>query len=83
IHFEVYRSVADATSSGNAMTTSRIALPEAVCDEVYATDGHPASVTNTSRTSLTSGSVFGDDGGVRQNATVGAGLVAALTVPVA
>ncbi|MDT7709370.1 MAG: hypothetical protein QOG20_4977 [Pseudonocardiales bacterium] len=87
IHFEVYRSVADATSSGNAITTSQIALPEAVCDEVYATDGYSASVTNMSRTSLTSDNVFGDDAGVQQIAamsgTVGAGLVAALTVPVA
>jgi hypothetical protein len=72
---------------GNAITTSQIALPEAGCDQVYAPDGHPASVTNMSRTPLASDNVLGDDGGVRQHAamsgTVGAGLVAALTVPVA
>ena len=40
IHFEVYSSVADATSSGPIVKTSQIALPKETCDAVYATDGY-------------------------------------------
>jgi protocatechuate 3,4-dioxygenase beta subunit len=87
IHFEVYRAIGDATASSNAITTSQIALPEAICDEVYATDGYSASVANMSRTTLANDNVFSDDGGVEQLATmtgtVASGLTAALTVPVA
>jgi protocatechuate 3,4-dioxygenase beta subunit len=87
IHFEVYRAIGDATSSGNAITTSQIALPEAICDEVYATDGYSASVANMTRTTLANDNVFSDDGGVKQLATmtgtVTSGLTATLTVPVA
>jgi protocatechuate 3,4-dioxygenase beta subunit len=86
IHFEVYPDEAAATSAGTPSATSQIALPEDVCALVYATTGYEASVTNMSRTSLTSDNVFGDDGGVEQLATmsgdVGSGLTAALTVPV-
>jgi protocatechuate 3,4-dioxygenase beta subunit len=87
IHFEVYKAVADATSSGNAITTSQVALPEAICNEVYAAAGYEASVANMKRTSLTSDMVFRDDGAVKQLATmtgtVASGLTAALTVRVA
>ena len=37
IHFEVYASLDDATSSGQIVKTSQIALPEAVSNRVYAT----------------------------------------------
>lgn len=87
VHFEVYRSVAEATASSRAITTSQMALPQAVCDAVYATDGYGTSVTNMTRTSLQSDNVFGNDGGVEQLATVtgtiASGLTAALTVPFA
>ena len=46
IHFEVYGSVADATSSGPIVKTSQIALPAEACTAVYATDGYSASVRN-------------------------------------
>jgi protocatechuate 3,4-dioxygenase beta subunit len=86
-HFEVYKAIGDATTSDNAITTSQIALPEAICDEVYATDGYGQSVTNMGRTSLSSDNVFRDDGGVKQLATmtgtVASGLTATFTVPVA
>ena len=39
IHFEVYQSLAQATSSGQIVKTSQIALPEAACAQVYATHG--------------------------------------------
>ncbi|KQZ87973.1 3,4-dioxygenase subunit beta [Phycicoccus sp. Root563] len=86
IHFEVYSSVADATSSGQIVKTSQIALPEAACKEVYATTGYEASVANLARTSLTQDMVFGNDGGIHQLATVTGnvtdGYVANLTIGV-
>ena len=54
IHFEVYRSTAEATSDGQIVRTSQIALPQAACETVYAdTATYPASASNLSRTSLT------------------------------
>ncbi|TPG19916.1 intradiol ring-cleavage dioxygenase [Pedococcus bigeumensis] len=86
IHFEVYSSVDDATSSGQIVKTSQIALPEAACKEVYATTGYEASVQNLARTSLTQDMVFGNDGGIYQLATVTGnatdGYVANLTIGV-
>ncbi len=40
VHFEVYPDLAAATSSDNAITTSQLALPQDVCEQVYATDGY-------------------------------------------
>ncbi|MFC7488988.1 intradiol ring-cleavage dioxygenase [Knoellia sp. CPCC 206453] len=86
IHFEVYKSTAEATSSGQIVKTSQIALPEAVCKTVYATSGYEQSASNLSQTSLTSDMVFGDDGGIHQLATVAgdanSGYVANLTIGV-
>ena len=86
IHFEVYQSLSQATSSGQIVKTSQIALPEAACKEVYATNGYEQSVTNLSQTSLTSDNVFGNDGGIYQLATVTGnatdGYVANLTIGV-
>jgi protocatechuate 3,4-dioxygenase beta subunit len=86
IHFEVYRSTAEATSSGQIVKTSQLALPEAVCTTVYATAGYEQSVRNMSQTSLASDNVFGDDGGIHQLATVTgdatSGFVANLTIGV-
>jgi protocatechuate 3,4-dioxygenase beta subunit len=85
VHFEVYSSLADATSSGNAITTSQMALPQDVSEAVYATDGYSASVRNLSRVSLDSDNVFGD--GWEQElgtltGSVGAGYTATLAVGV-
>src|SRR4029079_7138017 len=52
VHFEIYSSVADATSSGPIVKTSQIALPQEACDAVYATDGYSASVGNLSQVTL-------------------------------
>ncbi|MDN5918689.1 MAG: intradiol ring-cleavage dioxygenase [Pseudonocardia sp.] len=60
IHFEVYASQADATSSGNAVRTTQLALPQDVCETVYATPGYEQSVPNLAATSLDSDNVFGD-----------------------
>jgi protocatechuate 3,4-dioxygenase beta subunit len=86
IHFEVYPNLAAATSSDNAISTSQLALPQEVCERVYATDGYSASVANLAKTSLATDNVF-SDGYQTQLATVtgdvDSGLVAGLTVPVA
>jgi protocatechuate 3,4-dioxygenase beta subunit len=85
IHFEVYPDVATATSAGTKLRTSQLALPEDVCNEVYATDGYEQSVRNMQRLSLESDMVF-SDGWSLQLATVEGstsdGLTASLTVPV-
>jgi protocatechuate 3,4-dioxygenase beta subunit len=70
IHFEVYPDEAGITDASNAIATSQVALPEDVCNQVYAQDGYEQSVSNLSEISLDSDNVFGDDGGVSQLGTV-------------
>ncbi len=69
IHFEVFPSVADATDGANAITTSQLAFPEDVCEDVYASDGYAQSAQNLSATSLEGDMVF-SDGVDQQLATV-------------
>ena len=85
MHFEVYPSLDEATDSSNKLATSQLAMPEAACNEVYATSGYEASVENLANTSLTSDNVFGDDGAELQLADVSEaaeGYLATLTVSV-
>jgi TatA/E family protein of Tat protein translocase len=70
IHFEVYPDQAGITDSTNVIATSQVALPQDVCEQVYAQDGYEASVSNLARVSLDSDNVFGDDDGAGQLATV-------------
>ncbi|HEX2699312.1 MAG TPA: hypothetical protein VHM89_03810 [Acidimicrobiales bacterium] len=85
IHFEVYPTLAQATSQRNKLATSQLALPEDACKAVYATAGYEQSVRNLAQTSLARDLVFGD-GSSQQLATmsggVGAGFTAELSVPV-
>ena len=60
IHFEVYESLDAAASGGDKLRTSQIALPKAICDEVYATGGYEQSAQNLAQTSLEGDMVFGD-----------------------
>jgi protocatechuate 3,4-dioxygenase beta subunit len=86
IHFEVYPDAASISDSTNAIATSQVALPEDVCDTVYALSGYSGSSQNLAQVSLDTDNVFGDDGGVSQLATVTgdatAGYTVALTVRV-
>jgi protocatechuate 3,4-dioxygenase beta subunit len=86
IHFEVYSSLSDATSSGPIVKTSQIALPQEACAAVYATDGYSQSVSNLARVSLKTDNVFGNDSGIHQIATMSggasSGYTAALTIGV-
>ena len=85
IHFEVNPSLAKATAAENKIATSQLALHEAICRTVYATDGYSTSVRNLAQTSLQNDNVFGD-GYASQLATVtgsvSTGYVANLSVPV-
>jgi protocatechuate 3,4-dioxygenase beta subunit len=86
IHFEVFESMSNATTAGQVLAVSQIALTDAACREVYATPGYEASVRNFPRTTLRTDTVFRDDGGIYQLATmagsVAAGYTAGLTVTV-
>ncbi|MCY1019658.1 intradiol ring-cleavage dioxygenase [Pyxidicoccus sp. MSG2] len=86
IHFEIYPSLASATSAANKLATSQLALPKATCDAVYATTGYSTSVTNLSRISLSTDNVF-RDGWTSQLASVTgnttSGYLATLNVPIA
>ncbi|RSM63924.1 intradiol ring-cleavage dioxygenase [Actinoplanes sp. ATCC 53533] len=77
IHFEVYSSLANATTGdGPIVKTSQIALPEDASDTVYASDGYRRSVSNMSRISLGTDGVFGEDSAVTELATVSGGVAA-------
>jgi protocatechuate 3,4-dioxygenase beta subunit len=85
IHFEVYPSLAAATNVTNKVATSQIALPKATSDLVYATAGYEASVTNLSRVTLASDTVFSDGSALElatMTGSVAAGLTATLTVAI-
>ncbi|HSV47192.1 MAG TPA: intradiol ring-cleavage dioxygenase [Ramlibacter sp.] len=86
IHFEVFPSLAVATSGNNDVKTSQLALPQAACATVYADSRYSGSTANLAGTSLTGDNVFGD-GSSLQVATVTGnntdGYVATLQVGVA
>ena len=79
IHFEVFESMNNATAAGQVLAVSQIALPQAACDDVYATPGYERSITNMTRTTLKSDNVFGDDGGIYQLATMAGSAAAGYT----
>ena len=85
MHFEVYPSLAKATSSSNKLATSQIAIPKDACDLVYATTGYSASISNLSKVSLSTDNVF-SDGWTAETPTVTGditnGFAIAMTVPV-
>lgn len=52
IHFEVYPDADSITDSANVLVTSQIALPQEVCEAVYAESGYEQSVENLAGASL-------------------------------
>ncbi|MCF4121412.1 intradiol ring-cleavage dioxygenase [Antribacter sp. KLBMP9083] len=85
IHFEVYPTLADATSATNRMRTSQLAFPQDVCETVYATDGYESSVGNLAGVSLDSDNVFSDGYSLQMaklTGSVSEGYTATLRVPV-
>jgi protocatechuate 3,4-dioxygenase beta subunit len=83
IHFEVYRSLDAASSTGNRIATSQIALPQDICEQVYATSGYEQSVQNLSQVSLATDMVFRDDGAVHELGTMSGTIQDGLTVELA
>lgn len=85
LHFEVYPSVAKAVAAGNKLRTSQMAMPQDVCQQVYATSGYSQSITNLSRVSLKTDNVFSDGYSLQlgtMTGSVGDDLRATLAVPV-
>ncbi|UUZ66024.1 intradiol ring-cleavage dioxygenase [Polaromonas sp. P1-6] len=85
IHFEVYPSLAVATSGSNDVKTSQLAMPATACNQVYGVvSGYSASVANFAATTLALDNVFSDDSAASQLATVTGdatnGFAATLTV---
>ncbi len=60
VHFEIYPSLEQATSSANAVHTTQLALPKDVCDVAYATAGYEQSVRNLSQITLETDNIFSD-----------------------
>ena len=86
VHFEVYRSLAAATSAANRIKTSQFTFPVATCNEVYATTGYSASVRNMAAISLATDNIFSDGYSLQMTTVTGNatdGYVATLTVGVA
>lgn len=86
MHFEVYESLAAATSATNKLRTSQLALPEDVCNDVYANaDGYDSSVSTFQGISLDSDMVFSDGHSLQLATVTGSiedGYTATLNVPV-
>ena len=83
VHFEVYQNQAGITDAGQAIATCQLALPENVCDTVYAQAGYEASAPNLSPVTLAGDMVFGNDDGVRQLAAVTGDVSRGYTVSLA
>lgn len=79
IHFEVYETLAAATSGRNAILTSQIALPETTSDEVYVSEDYDGSERNLSRITLDSDNVF-SDGADAQTPTVSGDAASGFTI---
>ena len=85
IHFEVYPSLDAATTASGKLRTSQLALPEATCRQVYATDGYSQSLRNLAQTSLETDMVFSDGYSLqlaKLTGSVADGFTATLNVPV-
>jgi protocatechuate 3,4-dioxygenase beta subunit len=85
IHFEVYPSLAKATTASDKLRTSQLALPEDACKTVYATDGYSQSVRNLAQSSLATDNIFSDGYSLQLATITGSvtqGMTATLNVPV-
>ncbi|CAM3978163.1 3,4-dioxygenase subunit beta [Kibdelosporangium persicum] len=80
VHFEVYPGQAAITDADKAIATSQVALPQNVCETVYAQPGYEQSVSSLRRVSLSSDNVFRDDSGASQLGTVTGDLASGYTV---
>jgi len=85
VHFEVYPTLAKASSAANRIKTSQFTFPLATCNEVYTAAGYASSVRNLARISIASDNVFSDGTALQMASMSGDlvnGYVATLTVGV-
>lgn len=86
VHFEVYPSLAKATSSSSKVKTSQFTFPMATLNEAYTATGYGSSVTNLAQISYATDNVF-SDGTSLQMATmsgdVNTGYTATLQIGIA
>ena len=85
IHFEVYPSVAEATTAGTNWPRRRSRCPRTSATRSTRPSGYEQSVTNLAQTSLETDMVFSDGWDAELGTvtgTVADGLKVALTVPV-
>jgi protocatechuate 3,4-dioxygenase beta subunit len=85
VHFEVYPSLAQATSGNNDVKTSQFTFTDSVFSAIYASSGYSASAGNLAGTSLSRDNVFSDGAGLQVAATSGSvsgGYTASLQVAV-
>ena len=81
----MYESLDAATSGTTKLRTSQLALPQDVCETVYATEGYEQSVSNLANVSLDSDGIFSDGYSLQMAKLTGSveeGYVATLNVPV-
>ncbi|MCC3761636.1 intradiol ring-cleavage dioxygenase [Glycomyces sp. TRM65418] len=83
VHFEVYPDEASIADAAEAIATSQVALPEDACETAYAANGYEQSAERLATVALDSDTVFGDDGGAAQLATVTGDVAGGFTVSLA
>ena len=85
IHFEVYPSLAKATSASNRIKTSQFTFPMTTLNEAYATTAYSASSRNLASMSYATDNVFGDGTSLQMASVSGDpvnGYVVTLTIGV-
>jgi protocatechuate 3,4-dioxygenase beta subunit len=85
VHFEVYPSLARATSAASRIRTSQFTFPMATLNEAYGVSGYETSVRNLAGISYATDNVFNDGTSLQMVSITGspaAGYVATLSVGV-
>ncbi len=70
IHFEVYPDQPSITDATKTIATSQVALPQNICETVYAQPGYEKSIETLKKVTLTTDMVFREDNAAHQLATV-------------
>jgi len=86
IHYEVYPTLADATTASNLLATSQLALTKEASATVYASDLYPQSTQNLAQVSLATDMVFSDGAALETPTITGSvadGYKIALTAAIA
>lgn len=86
MHFEVYPSLASATSSASQVKTSQLTFPTDMLDAAYAEAGYEDSVSNLASVSVSTDNVFSDGVSLQMctvSGSVSAGYSASLQVAIA